>query len=97
MQTDEAIAKLKQHESELRDLGVQHLYLFGSTVRGATREDLDVDLFFDYEKGKLGLFELMDIKERASLILGRRADIMTRDSLHKVLRRRIEASALQVF
>jgi predicted nucleotidyltransferase len=39
----------------------------------------------------------MDIKERASLILGRRADIMTRDSLHKVLRRRIEASALQVF
>jgi predicted nucleotidyltransferase len=97
MQTDEAIARLRQHETELRDLGIQHLYLFGSTVRGAAREDSDVDLFFDYEKGKLGLFELMDIKERASLILGRRADIMTRDSLHKVLRRRIEASALQVF
>jgi predicted nucleotidyltransferase len=39
----------------------------------------------------------MDIKEQASRILGRPADIMTRDSLHKVLRRRIEASALQVF
>lgn len=54
-------------------------------------------MFFDYEKGKLGLFELMDVKEQASRILGRKADIMTRDSLHKVLRSGIEASALQVF
>ena len=97
MQTDEAIARLKQHEAELRDLGVQHLYLFGSTVRGAAREDSDVDLFFDYEEGKLGLFQLMDIKEQACRILGRKTDIMTRDSLHKVLRPGIEASALQVF
>lgn len=97
MQRDEAIATLKRHEAELRRLGVEHLYLFGSTARGEAAEDSDVDLFFDYERGKLGLFELMDVKERASAILGRKADIMTRDSLHKVLRSRIEASALQVF
>lgn len=97
MHRDDAIAKLKQHEAELRRLGVQHLYLFGSTARGEASEDSDVDLFFDYERGKLGLFELMDVKDETSRILGRRADIMTRDSLHKVLRSRIEASALQVF
>src|SRR5271166_3923237 len=97
MQRDEAIARLKQHEAELRRLGVEHLYLFGSTARGDAGENSDVDLFFDYERGKLGLFELMDLKERASDILGRKADIMTRDSLHKVLREGIEASALQVF
>jgi uncharacterized protein len=97
MQRDEVITKLKQHEAELRRLGVQHLYLFGSMARGDAREDSDVDLFFDYERGKLGLFELMDVKEEATRILGRKADIMTRDSLHKVLRSRIEASALQVF
>jgi uncharacterized protein len=97
MQRDEAIAKLKQHEAELRRLGVEHLYLFGSTARGEAREDSDIDLFFDYERGKLGLFELMDVKEETTRILGRKADIMTRDSLHKVLRSQIEASALQVF
>jgi predicted nucleotidyltransferase len=97
MLRDEAIRKLREHEAELRQLGVQHLYLFGSTARGEAGEDSDVDLFFDYEKGKLGLFELMDVKEQTSRILGRKADIMTRDSLHKVLRARIEASALQVF
>src|SRR6266436_1735062 len=97
MERSEAIARLKQHKTELKRLGVERLYLFGSTARGEAREDSDVDLFFDYERGKLGLFELMDVKEQASRILGRKADIMTRDSLHKVLRSRIEASALQVF
>src|ERR1700741_5198123 len=97
MKREDAIAKLKEHKTELRQLGVEHLYLFGSTARGEAREDSDVDLFFDYERGKLGLYELMDVKEQASRILRRKADIMTRDSLHKVLRARIEASALQVF
>src|SRR5713226_10422954 len=97
MKRDEAISRLMQHQADLKRLGVEHLYMFGSTARGEAREDSDVDLFFDYERGKLGLFELMDVKEHASRILGRKADIMTRDSLHKVLRPRIEASALQVF
>ena len=97
MRRDEAIARLKQHESELKQLGVEHLYLFGSTARDEARPDSDVDLFFDYPKGTLGLFGLMEVKERAAQILDCRTDIMTRDSLHKVLRADIEASALQVF
>jgi len=78
-------------------LGVLHLYLFGSTARDEARDGSDVDLFFDYEKGKLGLFELMDVKEAAARILGRTTDIMTRDSIHKLLRQRIEATAVPVF
>jgi uncharacterized protein len=97
MTRDEAIEILKRHEAELRALGVQHLYLFGSTARGDAKPDSDVDLFFDHERGKLGLYRLMDVQERAAEILGRKADIMTRGSLHPVLRERIEASALQVF
>ncbi len=97
MERDEAIKRLRQHEAELKQLGVKHLYLFGSTARGEAQADSDVDLFFDYEKGKLGLFQLMDVKERTSSILGRKADIVTRDSLHKTLRQRIEAAAVPVF
>lgn len=93
----EAIAKLRNHQAELQQLGVRHLYLFGSTARGQASAESDVDLFFDYERGKLGLFELMDVKERTTAILGRKADIMTRDSLHRTLRHQIEASALRVF
>ena len=97
MNCDAAIAKLQAHQAELKQLGVEHLYIFGSTARGEARDDSDVDLFFDYQKGKFGLFDLMDVKERACTILGCRADIMTRDSLHKALRQRIEATAVRVF
>jgi len=97
MERSEAIAKLKHHEAELKQLGVQHLYLFGSTARGEARADSDVDLFFDHERGKLGLYQLMDVKAAAARILGRRTDIMTRRSLHPVLKDQIEAAALQVF
>ena len=97
MKRDEAIVRLKEHEAELRQLGVEHLYLFGSTVRDDAREDSDVDLFFDHRRGELGLFRLMDVKDAAARILGRQADVMTRASLHPVLRPQIEASALQVF
>lgn len=97
MRRAEAIAILRDHQAELQRLGVLHLYLFGSTARDEAREESDVDLFFDYEKGKLGLFELMDVKDAAARILGRRTDIMTRDSIHKALRVRIEATAVPVF
>jgi predicted nucleotidyltransferase len=97
MGRDEAISRLQRHEADLRQLGVEHLYMFGSTARGEAGHDSDVDLFFDYQRGQLGVFELMDVKEYAAKILGRKTDIMTRDSLHKTLRPAIEATAVRVF
>ncbi len=91
------MTRLKTHEADLRSLGVEHLYMFGSTARDTATSASDVDLFFDYRKGRLGVYELMDVKDRASSILGCRADIMTRDSLHKTLKQRIEAGAVLVF
>jgi predicted nucleotidyltransferase len=97
MERDEAIRKLKEYEDELEKLGVQHLYLFDSTVRDEARADSDVDLFLDCERGKFSLFDLMDVRERASAIPGRNADVTTRDSLHKLLQSGIEASAPRIF
>ncbi|HEY7550831.1 MAG TPA: nucleotidyltransferase domain-containing protein [Hyphomicrobiaceae bacterium] len=97
MTRDEAIRRLKKHQAELERLGVEHLYLFGSTARNEAGPDSDVDLFFDHPEGSLGLFQLMEVKEAAAGILGHETDIMTRRSLHPVLKARIEASAVQVF
>ena len=76
---------------------MHYIYLFGSTARGDASPDSDVDLFFDHPEGSLGLYELMDVKERMAEILGCKTDIMTRRSLHRVLRPGIEASALRIF
>jgi len=97
MNRTEAITPWRDHEAELRRLGVQHLYLFGSMARHEAREDSDVDLFFDYEEGKLGPLQLTEVEEVAARILGRKTGIMTRDNIHRLLRERIEAAAVAVF
>jgi uncharacterized protein len=97
MKRSVAIARLKQHEPEFKQRGVDRLYLFGSTARDEAKDDSDVDFFFDHERGKLGLFQLMYLKEFAARVLGRKTEIMTRASLHPVLREGIEATALRVF
>jgi uncharacterized protein len=97
MTREEAIHRLHENQAELRRLGVEHLYLFGSFARGDAREGSDVDLFFDHPEGSIGLFQLIDVSDAAARILGRKADITTRRSLHPLLKQRIEASAIQVF
>ena len=71
--------------------------MLGSTARDQARGESDIDLFFDHARGQLGLYELMDVKALARAILGQPTDIMTRASLHPVLRRGIEESAVLVF
>lgn len=89
------IARLRQHEAELRAQGVEGLFLFGSVARDEATADSDVDLFFDHGPG-LGL-ELVSIQDRIRDILDAPADVMTRGSLHPLLRERIEAAAERVF
>ena len=97
MKRDEALSRLKHHEADLKRLGVVRLFMFGSTARGEATDQSDIDLFFDYERGTLGVFELMDVKDFAASILGQKTDIMTRDSLHHALRQQIEDMAIRVF
>jgi predicted nucleotidyltransferase len=97
MQRAEAIQRLKDHEADFKKIGVQTLYLFGSTAREEAGPESDVDLFFEYERGKFGLFDLMTVKEEASRILGCKTDIMTRDSINKYVRPYAEEDAVRVF
>ncbi len=97
MTRDEAIARLRKSELDLKKAGIAHLYLFGSTARDEARPDSDIDLFFDFERDDFSMFDLMDVRELASGILNAPVDLISRDGLHHMLRQRIEASALRVF
>jgi predicted nucleotidyltransferase len=97
MDAVEAVRILREHEADLKKMGVKSLYMFGSTIRGEQREDSDVDMFFDYQREGMTIFRLMDIQDKASEILGRKADLMTRDSIHPLIRPDVESAALRVF
>jgi predicted nucleotidyltransferase len=97
MERGRVVARLQEHEGELRRAGMTSLYLFGSTARDAAGTDSDVDLFFDHDDPRFSLIELVRLQRQVARILGVDADVMTRDSLHPMLKRRIEASAIRVF
>ena len=74
-------------------------YLFAvwrDRTRRSQRRFADVDLFFDHEIGKFGLLEAPDVTERAASIFGNKAVVMTRNSLHPGLKKRIEDFAVRV-
>ncbi len=97
MERDLVLTRLRAHQADLERLGVGHLYLFGSVARDEAGVDSDVDMFFDYADPAFSLIELVDVQAYLHQALGRPADVMTRASLHPVLRAGIEQSALQVF
>jgi len=97
MDRDTALSTLRFHKAELNALGVEHLYLFGSVTRNEATPQSDVDLFFEYNDPKFSLLDMIGVKHRISDMLAVEADMMTRSSLHPVLKDNIEQSALQVF
>ncbi len=96
MTRSDVIAELRSHADEIRALGATALYLFGSAARGDETAASDVDLFVDYDPEKFSFVELVRLRERLSQLLGRPADLTTRDGLHPLLRPDIEAEAIKV-
>lgn len=97
MNREQVIATLRSHEAELRRCGVARLFLFGSVAQAQARPDSDVDLFFETDDPRFSLIELVDVQGRVAAILNAESDVMTRASLHPMLRPRIEAEAIRVF
>jgi hypothetical protein len=98
MNKDSALAKLRESSEAVRALGATSLYVYGSTTRDEGRPGSDVDVFVEYDPAtRFSLLDLAGIKVLLEERLGVEVDVTTRDSLHPLLRKRIERSAVRVF
>jgi predicted nucleotidyltransferase len=96
MSRADIIASLRERASDIKEFGATTLYLFGSAARNEATEHSDVDLFVDYDPERFTFVELMRLRTRLSEILGRPADLTTREGLHPLLRPTIESEAIKV-
>lgn len=98
MTRQEIIARLQARAEDIRALGADALFLFGSAARDEMRADSDIDLFIDRRPGfDFRFTHLTDLQSLLEQELERPVDLATRGGLHPRLKGRIERSAVRVF
>src|SRR5260370_16241955 len=96
MNRDEVIAKLREHEPELKAAGVVRLSLFGSTARGDRQPDSDIDLLATFDESRqLSLLDVIHIENQIANLLGVRVDLIEEGTLKPRVQKSVEAEALR--
>lgn len=67
---------------------IKTLAVFGSALREDFRPDSDVDVLVQFEEGHTPGWELFDLEDELSAILGRRVDLNTPGFLSRSFRQR---------
>jgi len=93
----EVTDQIRQLAPQLRARGVQRLALFGSFARNTQRSDSDVDLLVEFFPGQKSFDNFLAICELLETSLGRRVELLTRESLSPHIGPHILQEAQDVF
>jgi predicted nucleotidyltransferase len=92
------ITKLREHAPELRARGLVHVRVFGSTARGESSRQSDVDLLVDFDPSKKQtLVSVGNLQSRLSDILEVRVDLSSPEWMREPVRSRALEEAILAF
>jgi len=102
MEKHTVIDVLRQHEPDLKSIGVKGLSLFGSVARGDAHAGSDIDVVVhldrDFSNDGLAYFGAVeDIRERLQELFGVHVDIVTEPVRKESLRAEIERDKIIAF
>lgn len=99
MDKSSIITKLREHESELRAAGIQHLFLHGSYARGTDVHEMsDVDVIAEFVPGRrLSLLDMVAIENRLADMLGVPVDLSPAKGLKEPVAAKAAREAVLAF
>ena len=81
-----------------RKRGIDFIALFGSRAKGSAGPDSDYDLLIEYSSVvRYDLFELVEAKQEAEGILGRKVVLVTTRSLSKFIRDEVLSTLIVLY
>ena len=86
---------LEAHKSNLANLGVQSLAVFGSVARGEATGGSDIDFLVEFA-GSATLARYMELKLLLEALFGCPIDLVTRKSLRSRVQAFVEKDAVRV-
>lgn len=84
MRRSDVIRRLKEHRARLGEMGVKHVYLFGSFARDSAVSASDIDIMVDLDEGPDGrkplfsAFDIGGIQFEIARLFGRHVDLVVR-------------------
>ena len=94
----DAVNRLRGAKAGLEDLGVAHIDLFGSIVRGEAHGGSDIDLVVEFvQRRGMSLSKFASLRSKLEDILGYQVDLAERRMLRGEVRREYQRDALRVF
>ncbi len=86
---DEIKEVIQKHKDELRQqYGLKEIGVFGSYVKGAQREDSDLDILIEFER-PVGFVKFLQLENRLSELLGVKVELVTKKALKPFIGKRI--------
>ncbi len=79
----------------LKHNGVVKAGIFGSFARGEEKNGSDIDILVQFKEGKT-LLDLVGLERELKMILGRNVDLLTYDSINRLLKERILEEEVRV-
>ena len=81
----ELIDQILANQMKIQSFGVKKIGIFGSFVRDEAEEDSDVDFFIEFKPEYKTLGNFVGLANYLRTILGRKAEIVTPQSLNKFI------------
>jgi uncharacterized protein len=96
MKQTEVLALIQSQKTQIQELGVKSLDLFGSVARDQATAESDVDILIELNEPS-GFFEFFQIQHYLEDLLQRPIDLSTIDSLKEHLREPVLSEVIRVF
>ena len=95
---DDVVARLREHEAELRAAGICRLSLFGSVARAESHGNSDIDLAAEFDPAAvISLLDVVALERRLSEILGCAVDLLPEPVEKERLQAKIDRDRRRAF
>ena len=98
VERERVISAIREHEADLRALGVSRLWLFGSLARGDPGRRSDVDVLISVPPAQdFSLLDLAAVRVELCDLLGRDTDVVIREDVQPPFWETIRDDLVEVF